>query len=127
MTKSNPATEIQGDCIGIPEQRKQERHGESLRWGLILLAVQNQPEINIQLRDLSTSGLGFSSRRAFPKDEYVALRMPVVQGYQRLILCQIKYCRSADDGVHIIGAEFLESISLPSGCGAPPAWANHHR
>jgi hypothetical protein len=123
MTMSNPTGQhLQGDFCSMPDHRQESRRRLSLPLTLILLAALDAPEIKVQVTDISTQGMGFRSRRTFGADQFLALRMPGVRGHERLVLCQIKHCRRADDDTCHTGVEFTECISLPTGSPVPPHW-----
>jgi len=122
MVEHPPVEGLLGDCVSLAEHRQQERREVSLKLPLSILGAPNQPEIKVQVHNLSTRGMGFRARRDFTIAAHLAVRFPAIMDRQRLVLCQVKHSRMTAPGTFEIGAEFVESATLAAGAAVPARW-----
>jgi hypothetical protein len=109
--------------LDAPSNRRTDGRGH-LRLELIvtLLAHSAQPQMRIDTKDITSTGMGFISRRYFPVNEYFAVLMRFANGPGKLILCRTAFCRPAKPGMHHTGAEFIQAITPTASGKFPPRW-----
>jgi hypothetical protein len=67
--------------------------------------------LQVYTRNISTSGIGFVSRRLCKKGERLALSFELPDRPHKLVLARVTFCRYVRAGLYDAGAEFLECIS----------------
>jgi hypothetical protein len=95
----------------IENRRGAKRVNVRLALPVYLLSVVGHPAIQIRTRNISTSGVGFVSRRPFQKKEKIAVELFTAPNPGKLILAEVTFSRYVRDGIYEIGCTFLEAIS----------------
>jgi len=92
---------------------------------VILLSGPTPAPVEVYSRNISLSGLGFVSKRLFRRDERVAVVLRFGNLPTKLVLTRITFGRYVSEGLHEVGAEFLECIVDTKGkCDIPHRWVN---
>lgn len=76
-----------------------------------VLSTPGHPTLPIHTRNISTSGIGFVTRRPFRKGELVAIELYLVSKLSKLILAETTFSRYVRDGLYEVGCRFREAIS----------------
>lgn len=79
--------------------------------------------INIRVRDLSRTGIGFIHNKNLRAGSRLIIQLPVPEEKSRYVLCEIKHSRPVSPGLYAIGATFLDQdYERPEECAAsaPP-------
>jgi hypothetical protein len=79
--------------------------------------------IQIFTRNISTSGIGFVSRRFCKVGENIALSFILPDRSPKLVLAHITFSRYVRAGLYEAGAEFAECISGEGERDIPPHWS----
>jgi hypothetical protein len=74
-----------------------------------LLSNHNRPTSQIYTRNVSTSGIGFVTRRVFKPKEFLAFSFRIANHAPKLVLARVTFCRYVKGALHESGAEFIES------------------
>lgn len=95
----------------------------NIRTGMkaLLLGQDAKTNVTIYSRNISTSGIGFVSRRMFKVGERVAVPFEVKDHPHKLVLAKVTFCRYVKSGLYTIGAEFIEAILDEGGPNRIPA------
>lgn len=112
------------DNIPLPpaaNRRLRPRVNIHLNLEATIFTSMTLPRVQIVTRNLSTSGLGFVSRREFRVGELIAIHLNVEKNPIRLILGAAAFCRYLRGGLYDVGVEFLEA-SKPGRTRIPSAW-----
>jgi hypothetical protein len=97
----------------------------ALRMPLIisLMTGAEPAPVEIFTRNVSSSGMGFVSRRLFRGDERIVVPFRIPKLPQKLVLARITFGRYLQSGLHEMGAEFLEAMTDTRGKSQiPRAW-----
>lgn len=81
----------------------------------IVFHTTGPQEVKIFTRNISTSGVGFISRRPFKPEERVVIPFEVPGQTGKLVLAKLTFARYIPGGVYDAGAEFIECIPDPGG------------
>lgn len=95
----------------VDNRRRADRVAIRSAMSAILLSEMSTTEVKIYSRNLSTSGIGFVSRRPFKTAERVAIPFEVNGNPGKLVLAKISFCRYIRAGMYTVGAEFIEAIA----------------
>jgi hypothetical protein len=90
-----------------------------------MVLADNGTDASLQIysRNISTSGIGFVSRRMCKKGERLALSFDLPGRPHKLVLAKVTFCRYVRAGLYDAGAEFLECITGEVGRkGIPGHW-----
>jgi len=94
----------------------------------VFLGDPGSPSIDITMRNLSTCGIGFVSRRSMTVGEYLVVPLYSERQASKLALCQVKNCRYVGKGMYAVGAEFESAYPDPQQTGKlPQIWLNAAR
>jgi len=108
---------------GAVNRRRATRIKMRTMMSAVLLGADARPSVRIFTRNLSTSGIGFVSRRPFKEGERIALSFHIPRQSPKLVLTNITFVRYLRAGLYEVGAEFLECIEGTSSLAAiPPHW-----
>ncbi len=90
-----------------------------------LLSDHNSPISQIYTRNVSTSGIGFVTKRVFKPKEYLAVSFQIGNHLPKLVLARVTFCRYVKGALHESGAAFVESITENTTLvdKIPPHWA----
>ena len=91
-------------------RRKAPRCDVRTAMSAILLDKENHPRIRIFTRNISTSGIGFVSRRPFKPDERIAFDFNHPNAERKIIIAKVTFVRYVRKGMYEIGAEFLKAV-----------------
>lgn len=90
---------------------------------MVLAESGGDATLKIYSRNISTSGIGFVSRRMCKKGERLALSFDLPGKPHKLVLAKVTFCRYVRAGLYDAGAEFIECISGEIGRkGIPGHW-----
>jgi len=106
---------------GAANRRRATRLKMRTIMSAVLLGADSRPSVRIYTRNLSTSGIGFVSRRPFKQGERIALSFQIPNQSPKLILTNITFARYLRAGLYEVGAEFLEFIEGTTSLAAIPA------
>jgi hypothetical protein len=70
--------------------------------------VSGDKTLNVRVRDLSRSGLGFLHSKSIREGSRLLLQLPVPEGEPRCVLCRVRHCRNVGNKLFAIGAEFVD-------------------
>ena len=93
------------------DQRKQPRVGLRSRATIIPLSESSSPTpVSIQIRDLSSSGIGFLHDRKMSLDEQFALVLPRNGDTPSVILCSVAFWQPLARDLFAVGARFVRIL-----------------
>jgi hypothetical protein len=110
------------DNQDVENRRRAPRVTVRLPLDVIVLGVVNPAPVQVYTRNLSTSGMGFVSRRMFKSNERIAIYLRAQGLNSKLILGRISFARYAGGGFYQMGAEFLDSIQDKGNMRFPSHW-----
>jgi hypothetical protein len=92
---------------------------------ILLLGVVGPNRFRVNTRNLSTSGVGLLSRRAFQVGDRFVLPIDVQGAVAKLVLCRVTFSRYVSSGLHDVGAQFESALPNLNGDQAiPQEWIN---
>lgn len=90
---------------------------------VMLLGQAGMPSVPMHTRNISTSGIGFLSKRVFKKGEVIGVHLLAGHRISKLMLCRVTFCRYVRSGLHEVGAEFVEARPVFGGVPRiPTTW-----
>ncbi len=93
------------------DERRQPRSDIKASASIILLRDSSHPgALNILIRDLSQSGIGFLHERPMSLDEEFALVLPRSGDTPSIILCSVACWQPLAKSVYAVGARFLRIL-----------------
>jgi hypothetical protein len=93
-----------------PADNRRQARRIPLRAKLTVL-ISGRPDpipIPVVSRDVSVSGIGFTSRRPFNVGERLVVRLQLQDLPSKMVLARVAYSRYDDGAMYRTGAEFLE-------------------
>ncbi|MGN6366746.1 MAG: PilZ domain-containing protein [Phycisphaerae bacterium] len=91
-------------------RRRAIRHGLRTTMEAILVGEEQNPRIRIFTRNISTSGIGFVSRRPFKQGEKIAFGFQCAGEERKIILAKVTFVRYVRRGMYEMGAEFTDAM-----------------
>jgi len=91
-------------------RRKAQRIDVRTTMSAFLLNHENHPSVRIFTRNISTSGLGFVSRRPFKLGESIAIPLKWPNDERKIIVAKITFVRYVRRGMYEMGAEFQQAV-----------------
>lgn len=85
------------------------RRLESL-WGL--LGMTSRHQVEGQIYDLSTTGVGLMLAQAFPLDTLLVIRLPTATKGWNSHLVRVKRCNAVSEGMFQVGCAFAKPLSV---------------
>jgi hypothetical protein len=76
-----------------------------------VLCENGDATLQVYTRNISTSGIGFVSRRLCKKGERLALTFDLPGKPPKLVLAKVTFCRYVRAGLYDAGAEFMECVA----------------
>lgn len=97
-----------------PEANRRQRKRMALRMAfrVTLLANRGQPTATVFTRNISTSGIGCLSSRPFKRGELFVMHLAAPKLPPKMVLSKAIFCRYLHNGLHEVGAEFIESRAV---------------
>jgi len=114
------------DVVSQPEAphpaRREERRVYRRTCRTMVLNTPEKPVVEIVIRNINSTGVGFVSKRAFHPGDQILFFFQV-QESTRLIRCEVRYCRRSLRDYYTGGALFLDTLKQPLGQEQIPlAW-----
>jgi len=86
-----------------------------------IISESGEGKLQLFSRNISTSGIGFVSRRPCKSGERLAILFELPAKPPKLVLAKITFCRYVRAGLYDAGAEFLDCVSAVAN-RIPPHW-----
>src|SRR5687767_11037345 len=97
-----------GEKAPATNKRRAMRVAHRCRTAITPITEDNRPQtpLNVMVRDLSPRGVCIVYDKEIPQGTNFILRLTRPEGLPVSILCMVAYCRSINESVYTIGAEF---------------------
>lgn len=105
------------------ERRSSPRVNISAKVAIVSDFANLEKPVDIEVRDLSLSGVGFEHDTALRKGSTFVLLLPASDDTCLSVLCVVRHCRATGENRFAVGAEFRQVLGIPPKYEAPDAEA----
>ena len=98
---------------GHHERRSSPRVNISAKVAIVSDFANLEKPVDVAVRDISLSGVGFEHETALRKGSTFVLLLPASDDTCLSVLCVVRHCRAMEENRHIIGAEFRQVLGIP--------------
>ena len=104
------------DASIAPNENRRNKSRMPFRHDIAIVSLggTDEEKFTIHTRNISTSGVGFLSRRPFEKGERFVLPIRIAGAKDKVVLCRVTFSRYISAGLYGVGAEFEKSAANPS-------------
>jgi hypothetical protein len=91
-------------------RRRARRCDVRTSFSAILVDIEQHPQVRIYTRNISTSGIGFVSRRQFKIDERIAVAIKWPNAEGKILVAKVTFSSYIRKGMYETGAEFQHAL-----------------
>jgi c-di-GMP-binding flagellar brake protein YcgR len=111
ISEQSPLGEQQGSTQTASDRRAFLRYSHDLQTHWQFLIDDQEEMASARLFDLSATGIGLMTNRAFPVGKTIVIRIPTLTRGWNSHLVRIKRCRELETGEFEIGGMFVKPLS----------------